>query len=463
MTEREPEATLTREHEVAASALSTVHLAARAKVCGLRVLIDAARLRSQQTGTEVATSALIEALARRSDVAQVCVALAGELPAYATALARHPKIDARITPRRDFSVFGRVDVAHRPFQPDSPADMEACRAAGDRTAITILDLIAYHAVSYQPAPEYWTTYREWLRRAIAEADAVVAPSHDVRRQILLERLPVDPERVLVAELGTDHLTGDEPEARPPALPPDCEFVVVLGADYTHKNRDLAIRAHRELRRRGFDEALVLTGMRVYGSSRELEEAVTAPEQQVIVLPDVSSAERNWLLRHASVVLYPTSAEGFGFVPFEAARLGTPTAFVPFGPLVELAGDLPVHALDWSPASLADAVARLLGDAGLARAQVATTLAASERHTWDAAAEKLAGVYRSLLARPAVPRQSAAAAPGPGDAAEQLQQLRREHDALREEHERVRLSPAYALARRAGDLGRALRGIRHREP
>ena len=73
-----------------------------------------------------------------------------------------------------------------------------------------------------------------------------------------------------------------------------------------------------------------------------------------MIPDVSSAERNWLLKHAELVLYPTSAEGFGLVPHEAAAFGTPTVMVPFGPLGERLPDLPVAPQDWETKTLADA-------------------------------------------------------------------------------------------------------------
>ena len=50
-----------------------------------------------------------------------------------------------------------------------------------------------------------------------------------------------------------------------------------------------------------------------------------------VLSEVEPAERNWLLANAACVLYPTSAEGFGLLPFEAASFGTPCVHVAFGP------------------------------------------------------------------------------------------------------------------------------------
>jgi glycosyltransferase involved in cell wall biosynthesis len=120
---------------------------------------------------------------------------------------------------------------------------------------------------------------------------------------------------------------------------------------------------------------------------------------VVSLPELPSEERNWLLRHASVVLYPTSAEGFGLVPFEAARFGTPTVFVGFGPLAELGGNPPVLAQDWSPAAIADAVEALLNDPALAFRQVQACLEAASHHSWSRAADDLTLAYRTTLDLP----------------------------------------------------------------
>ena len=121
------------------------------------------------------------------------------------------------------------------------------------------------------------------------------------------------------------------------------------------------------------------------------------DSDVYLLPDLPSAERNWLMRHADLVLYPSSAEGFGLVPYEAARFGTPTLFTRFGPLQELAPDIPVAAEDWSPDTLAAAADALLRDPAQARAQVDTCLAAGAKYTWAITADRLTDLYRHVMA------------------------------------------------------------------
>ena len=222
----------------------------------------------------------------------------------------------------------------------------------------------------------------------------------------MERLPVDPQRLHAIPFGTGHLTGEEPTQMPGELIArgfvEGQFILCLGTDYAHKNRDLALAVVSDLRRRGHAHALVMAGPTVpYGSSRLSEATLMLDrpnlQSDIYLLPDLPSSERNWLIRHADLVLYPSSAEGFGLVPYEAARFGTPTLFTRFGPLQELAPDIPVAADDWSPDTLATAADALLSDPAQARAQIESCLAAGTKYTWEATAERFTALYRHVLA------------------------------------------------------------------
>jgi len=384
--------------------LGIAHATARAKLGGLRVLVDGSCLGERQMGTQVQAVAFIEALAANPEVARVSVALANDVPLYAASVLRLPKVHARRAALDDGSVFGPVDVVHRPFQPDGALDVDSWRRVGRRTVLTVLDLISYRGAAYHASSEVWVSYRRALRAAMARVDLVVTTTLDVATQIRLERLPVEPDRLVTADGGTDHLGGDEAATIPPLLLDRGfaagEFVLVIGANYAHKNRDIAIAVHDILRRQGHDLSLVAAGAGVpFGSSRS-SEAAAGDKAEVFTLPDLRAEERNWLLRHASLVLYPTSAEGFGLVPSEAARFGTPTVFVPVGPLGEIYGLLPALATDWNPTTVAAVASRLLVDPALASAQVQAVLAASAAYTWASNATKHAAAYRFVLSLPA---------------------------------------------------------------
>lgn len=388
------------------SPLALEYGCARTKVMGLRVAVDATCLGPSEMGTQVATLAVIEALAEQEEVAQLAVLVRSQLTPHAMRSLTHPKIRVEYSEAADPAVLGPADVAYRPFQPDVYFDIDQWRAVADRVAVSVLDLISYQIGHYHGTDSAWLDHRRTIASTLAKADGIIAISQDVAGQIALERMPVDPSRLFVVHPGTNHLFGDEKATIPEELLArgfaGGEFVLTLGTTYTHKNRDIAIRAHEHLVRRGINIPLVLAGPSApFGSSRARESLQWRSQSEVFVLPGVSSEERNWLLRHASVVLYPTSAEGFGFVAHEAARFGTPTTYVSFGPLREMGGEPPVTAVDWDPASIADAAEQLLRDPALTERQVKAALAAGESYTWESAASKLIGIYRTLLVRPAV--------------------------------------------------------------
>jgi glycosyltransferase involved in cell wall biosynthesis len=388
------------------SPLATAHQVSRAKALGLRVGIDGTCLGPTEMGTQVQTLQIIRSLTANEEVSEVVVALVHGIPGYARDALLDQKVRTVASSDDDMSALVGVDVLHRPFQPQRRIDIDDWRKVAHRVVVSILDVIAYRNGAYHGSGSEWLAYRDALRTTLAAVDAAVVISGDVKQQIALERLPIDPERIHVVELGTDHVTGIEAERIPDELVERGfvadEFLVVLGANYSHKNRDQAINAVRTLRARGRDIGLVLVGAAVpYGSSRRQEAVALAddPGAWLFSIPDVSTEERNWLLRHASAVLYPTSAEGFGFIPFEAARFGTPTLCVPFGPLSELVPHLPVSAEGWSAGALASAVERVTFDPVLARQQVKALLAAGGQFTWPRSAAKLVAMYRDVLARP----------------------------------------------------------------
>jgi glycosyltransferase involved in cell wall biosynthesis len=148
--------------------------------------------------------------------------------------------------------------------------------------------------------------------------------------------------------------------------------------------------------------LVLAGASVSRGSSRVSEArafVDTGDDEILVLPDVDSEERNWLLAHARLLLYPTSAEGFGFVPFEAARFGTPTISVSFGPIRELGAAGPDAPRSWSIDELTASALDLLRDPAKAQAQVEAITAAGDLLTWQQCASAMLEMYRSVLDRP----------------------------------------------------------------
>lgn len=400
------------------------HNVARVKTLGLRVLVDGRSLSGPQQGTQTATVFLARALSRHDEVREVVLAVSQEPPDYARAALAHEGVRVHDIGAGPLGACGRFDIGHRPFLPSGGFAAAEWRGVVDRHVLTVLDLIAYEAGDYFRSAEGWLDYRAVVRQSAHQADGVVVISGDVGGAVGRNALPVDPTRVFVVPLGTDHLDGPVAPGPPQGLGSDRPFLLCLGTNYACRNRDVAIGAWHELRDRGYDLDLVLVGGTVpFGTSRLDEARQSVADPPPIDLGTVSAADRNWLLAHAALVLCTSSADGFGFVPFEAARMGTPSLSVSFGPFREFGGDAPVWAAAWSASAFADAAQRLLDDPGTARGQLQARLAVADRLIWERTADSLVRAYRELLARP----------PAVGEevwAAADVEQLRVELDGLR---------------------------------
>lgn len=362
----------------------------------ISVGIDAAWLMAGESGAQVFVIEMLLALAARADIARiVLLSDAGRVPSRLQNVAKITGLtwaDALAQPGPV------VDVLHRPYQPDDQVDFARYRQVGGVVVMTLLDFIAYDIAAYHESHRAWRRHRARFDEQVALADGVFAISRAVARRADWQfgaRLSTPAHAI---ELGTDHLDRDAgATVMPPALTAlnGSPFLLVLGNDFAHKNRDFAVRVFAELCERGYQGSLVLAGFHLdCGSSYDYEITGAGDyASRIVRLAAVSGDERNWLLTHAEVVLYPTCAEGFGLVPFEAASFGTPAAFVRFGPLAETLPGVDAGE-EWRVAPFADLVERLQRDP---ERQVASIRAAAQRLSWAHHATHVVQGYGALLA------------------------------------------------------------------
>ena len=321
----------------------------------------------------------------------------------------------------------RSDVVWYPNQIDGRSNIADARRLGARIVATYLDLIAYDIPRYHGSPEAWHAYRALQRRIALSVDGITAISADVAARLLDEVPRLEPERVLALPLGLDHITSAQAPDEPGEDLADTvkalggkRFVAVLGNDFQHKNRDFAIRVWQRALQAGQPCELVLAGLHVKSSSSKRDEDDLVARHldlrgRVHTVGHLSSASRAWLLANAEVVLYPTSAEGFGLVPYEAAALGTPTVFTDFGPLREISG-LRGLPSTWSADQHAADLVALLSDPQVREARVAALREAIARHSWAGFAERLVGFFELVTRMPEVATSAVGADSAAADAA-----------------------------------------------
>ena len=360
----------------------------------ITMTIDATWLGPHQTGAQVLTAAAVDALARNSRVSELRLIGIRELPAYAQHLAELTKVRIDAV---DETPPTLTDVIWYPNQIDQRVDISQARTHGRRVIATYLDMIAYDVPRYHASLEAWTAYRSLQRRIALSVDGVTTISADVAQRLTDEVPRLNPERIRPIPLGLDHIELDqvEPGEDIAALADSLTsrpFLLVLGNDFRHKNRDFAIRVWEQVLADGTNCDLVLAGLHVKSSSSKVEEDALLAEHTNLrgaahTVGHVSPQSREWLLSQAAVVLYPSSAEGFGFVPYEAAALDTPTTFTRFGPLAEISQVVDAPSA-WTVDAYARDVTALLTIPERAHKRVNDLRAVISHSTWDSFAERL---------------------------------------------------------------------------
>ena len=293
-----------------------------------------------------------------------------------------------------------------------------CLSLGERLVLTQLDMILDRTRAYRRDRSKWDELARNHGAALASADQVgFLSSHSALDAASDGAVAL--ERATVVHCGVDHLRG--PARSRPARPLGGRpYLLVVGNAYWHKNRPFAIRLlHHLVERHGWDGGLVLVGGHPSeGASRRRRAAASWPGFRRSSSGSSTSATSRTRSGWPSTPA-PSSCssrryyEGFGFVPFEAAALGTACAYTHRSSMRELlpaVGALPSFELD----AASRFVFALLESREARAAVVEGVNAVAASLTWDRAAAGYDEVYERAAAREprGVSRELLSLVPGP---------------------------------------------------
>lgn len=263
------------------------------------------------------------------------------------------------------------------------------------------------------------TLSSWAERgALASADAVVAVSEGMRRDVLAAYPEVAPEKVTVIHNGIDTAQyAPDPDTgflAAHGIDPARPYVVFVGRITRQKGLVHLLHAARDLRR---DAQLVLCAGAP--DTPEIAEEVTAlvrgldREGVVWISEMLPRPEVIQILTHATVFVCPSVYEPMGIVNLEAMACETAVVATATGGIPEVVADgstgllVPIEqsAADGSPddperfaADLAERINRLLDDPKLAAELGAAGRARAVEHfSWARIAERTMDLYRSVIA------------------------------------------------------------------
>lgn len=239
------------------------------------------------------------------------------------------------------------------------------------------------------------------------ADAVIAVSEFSRREAVAAYGITESRAFAVLEGGPAPAFSPAPEgaAAPPPRGIPKPFLLYLGGILERKNLLNLISALGLLRAAPAwrNLVLVLAGRRGEYYSVVRDFAASSGLAGAVLFPDGPAREEIVALyRHASVFVYPSLLEGFGFPALEAMACGTPVVASTSGAMPEVAGNAALLVDCRDPAALAGAVRSVLDSPRLAAKLRARGLSRVRQFSWERAAAETIAVYERVLAarRPA---------------------------------------------------------------
>lgn len=260
------------------------------------------------------------------------------------------------------------------------------------TVVVVHDAVPWtHPETLTPRGADW--HRRQVERAGRDAALVVVPTQAVAAELARH---VSLPRVLVVGEG---VSGDlalpadaAARARNLALPE--RFLLTVATLEPRKGLDVLLKA---LAVPGApDLPLLCAGQPGWGGQDLVAQAAAAglAPGRVRLLGRVDDADLAVLLHHASALVVPSRAEGFGLPLLEAMAAGTPVVTSDAAALVEVgAGAAQVSALE--PEALAAALAEVAEDDALRARMSAAGLARAADFSWDAAATQVWSAVRRV--------------------------------------------------------------------
>ncbi len=269
-------------------------------------------------------------------------------------------------------------------------------------------VVTVHDLSFLRYPHFFSGRKNLWHRALGvksilrRADRIVAVSENTKNDIV-ELTGVPAEKVKVIYSGNNLVAREvsDEEAKEFLEPKGLNgrFILYLGTIEPRKNLIGLIRAFNELRSRDrkYDGLrLVLAGGRGWKSRAIYQEKEKSPySSDIIFLGYISKKEKEILYSKASVFLYPSFYEGFGFPPLEAMSYSLPVVCSNVSSLPEVVGGAAIMVNPAVPEEIATAASLILDNPELREKLIAAGREQAKKFSWQETARGYLALFREL--------------------------------------------------------------------
>jgi len=267
-------------------------------------------------------------------------------------------------------------------------------------------ILTVHDLSFLRYPEFFSNRKNFwhkgldVKKLVQKYDVIIAISKNTKVD-LMELLEVPEEKIIVIYSGLNLEPNDLSPASVNSFKRQHEinsrFILYLGAIEPRKNVAGLIEAYNLMRDRHFpltEYQLLLAGASGWKNKhiyKKAEDSLYCDD--IRFLGYVSRKERDWLYANASLFVYPSYYEGFGFPPLEAMAHGLATITSDISSLPEVTGDAALLVNPYSALDLARAMETMLLDSDLRKKYAEKGLERSKLFSWSKTADNYLNLFR----------------------------------------------------------------------
>ena len=259
--------------------------------------------------------------------------------------------------------------------------------APSRMVVTVHDLVWLRGANRGRPYVRW--YFGALQPSLVRRAAAIVVDTNAARSDVADGLRISPDRIAVAGAAADEAFFSV--ARRPDV--SAPFVLAVGTVEERKDLITAVRAIARIP----DVRLVSAGPHTaYAETVMREAALSGVAGRVELRGYVDDATLLGLFSQASALVFPSRYEGFGLPPLQAQAAGLPVVAARSPVVEEVLGAHAWFAPAGDDAAFAAQLETVLRGGADVDARVASARAHARGFSWDAVAERMSHIYRSVL-------------------------------------------------------------------
>lgn len=236
---------------------------------------------------------------------------------------------------------------------------------------------------------------------IKNVDIIIAVSHFTKEEAI-QRFGLSPDKIRVIHNGYDNTVfrkygQDELELTRKKYNLPQKFILFVGSIEPRKNLKNLILAYSRLNKKIQQEyKLVLAGFNGW-NNEEIMNLFKKLKNEVIYLGYVSTVELSQLYNLATLFVYPSYYEGFGFPPLEAMACSCPVVTSNLASLPEVCADAVCYVDPYDIDSIADGIYTALTNEQLRRTLIQKGIANTARFSWLKSAKEHFKIFEEVAA------------------------------------------------------------------